>query len=71
MNPEAVNGVVGPVDCMNSAGVKGGEGQESRLFSLTWVRGPSGKLLPRSLPADFTVERGKALSLSPFFFGCT
>jgi len=66
-DPEVIGGVVGPAGCINSAGVKGGEGQESRLFSLTWVRGPSGKLLPRSLLADFAVERGKALSLSPFF----
>ena len=39
--------MVGPVSRVNSAGVKGGEGQETRLFSLTWVRGPSEKLLPK------------------------
>jgi len=39
-----------PLVAITPQGFEGGEGQETRLFPLTWVRGPSGKLLPRYLP---------------------
>lgn len=64
---EAVVCVVGPDSRINSAGVKGGEGQETRLFPLTWVRGPSGKLLPRNLFRQvprWKGERPRAFPLS-------
>jgi len=67
LSPEAVVCVVGPDSRVNSAGVKGGEGQESRLFPLIWVRGPSGKLLPRNLFRQvprWKGERPRAFPLS-------
>ena len=61
-------GVVGPDVRENSAGVKGGEGQETRLFPLTWVRGPSGKLLPRSLFRQTSRWKGERIRPFPFLF---
>ena len=60
--------MVGPDVRMNSAGVKGGEGQETRLFPLTWVRGPSGKLLPCSLLRRTSRWKGERIRPFPFLF---
>ncbi len=59
--------MVGPDARVNSAGVKGGEGQETRLFPLTWVRYPSGNLLPSCLFTNSRRKGGRTCP-SPFLF---
>jgi len=65
---EAVVCVVGPDIRINSAGVKGGEGQETRLFPLIWVRGPSGKLLPTHLLRQVVRWKGERPCAFPLSF---
>lgn len=66
--PEVIIGVVGPDDCTTLQGYKGGEGQETRLFSLTWVRGPSEKLLPRGYLRKTSGGKGDGFIHPPFLF---